>query len=527
MGSYVNPNSDGFWEAVNSEIYVDKTELIRYTNKVIRTSQKYICVSRPRRFGKSMAANMLAAYYSRGCDAGEVFAGLKIASDETFEKHLNRYNVIFLNMQEFISSTRDVDKMIERIRKVIMYDMKNVYPDVNYLDETDLLLSLRNVYDYSGKAFIWIIDEWDCLFREYARDFEAQRKYLDFLRNLLKDKTYVYLAYMTGILPIKKYGTHSALNMFSQFSMTDADYLSEFVGFTENEVTELCGRYQMDLEELKFWYDGYRFPGVGEVYSPKSVVESLMRRSFGNYWNQTETFEALRVYIDMNFLGLKDDIVSMMMGEKIAVNTGNFGNDMTTFHTKDDVLTLLIHLGYLGYERETQKVFIPNNEVLNEYKNAIRVSDWGVVTESLKNSELMLEAVLQKDEGKVAAYMERAHYETSHLQYNDENALSYTISLALYSARNYYRLVRELPAGKGFADMVFLPHKRYAGRKPALIVELKWDKSAHGAIEQIRKKNYPQVLNGFYGQILLVGVNYDKKTKQHACEIEEFLLSQR
>lgn len=369
-----------------------------------------------------------------------------------------------------------------------------------------------------------IIDEWDCLFREYARDYDAQKKYLDYLRNLLKDKTYIYLVYMTGILPIKKYGTHSALNMFTQFSMTDADLLAEFVGFTEDEVTELCDRYQMDLEELKFWYDGYLFPEVGEIYSPKSVVESLMRGTFGDYWNQTESFGALRVYIDMNFEGLKDDIITMMSGESVPIDIEYFSNDMTTFHTKDDVMTLLIHLGYLGYNREKQMVFIPNNEVLNEYKNSIRVSDWGVVTQSLKNSQLMLEAVLKKDEMQVASYMEQAHYETSHLQYNDENALSYTISLALYSARNYYKLVREMPVGKGFADMVFLPHRQYADRKPVLIVELKWNQSAQGAIRQIKEKNYPQLLEGWSGKVLLVGVNYDGKTKHHVCEIEEIVL---
>lgn len=300
-----------------------------------------------------------------------MFTPFKIAQDENFEKHLNQYNVIFLNMQDFLSSTHTIEKMLERICRALMHDIKQVYPEINFLDDEDLLFSLWDVFNYTHKAFVIIIDEWDCLFREYANDFDAQKKYLDFLRSLLKDKPYVRLAYMTGILPIKKYGTHSALNMFSQFSMTDAGSLAEFTGFTEREVTDLCQRYHMDLEELKFWYDGYRFADVGEIYSPKSVVESLMRRNFGNYWNQTETFEALRVYIDMNFDGLREDIVSMMAGEHIPINIDNFSNDMTTFHVKDDVLTLLIHLGYLAFDEKSKKVFIPNNEILNEYKNSI------------------------------------------------------------------------------------------------------------------------------------------------------------
>ena len=476
MGIYLNPDSSKFEEAVNSDIYVDKTGLLTYTNSVLHTMQKYICISRPRRFGKSTAANMLTAYYSRGCDAEQIFSQFEIAKDSGFKKYLNKYNTISVNMQD--------------------------------------------VYSQKKQAFIVILDEWDCIFREYKEDKEAQEKYLDFLRDLLKDKAYIHLAYMTGILPIKKYGTHSALNMFDEFSMIDPGPLAQYVGFTESEVKKLCGQYQMDMAEVKSWYDGYSFENGISIYSPRSVVSCMRFKKIGNYWNQTEPFEALRIYIDMNFEGLKDDVLSMIAGNAVPVNIGNFSNDMATFHSEDDVLTLLIHLGYVSYDYDSKTVKIPNEEVRAEHVNSVSASNWGEVSKSLKNSADTLEAIWQKRPKQVAEAISQAHFETSHIQYNDENALSYTISLALYSARNFYMIYRELPSGKGFADLVFLPRKKFP-EKPAIVVELKWDKDVSGAIAQIKNKEYCRSLEEYRGNVLLVGVNYDKKTKVHECMIEE------
>ena len=274
-------------------------------------------------------------------------------------------------------------------------------------------------------------------------------------------------------------------------------------------------------EELKEWYDGYAFALVHSVYSPRSVIEAVLSGICDSYWNQTETFEALKIYIDMNFDGLKDDVLSMMVGERVAINTGGFTNDMVTFHSKDDVLTLLIHLGYLAYDFEDKCVYIPNNEVRGEYVNAVSVSEWGEVSEALRNSAWTLRSIWERRPEQVSKGIEQAHFETSHLQYNDENALSYTISLALYAARNFYQIYRELPTGKGFADLVFIPRKKFPD-KPALIVELKWDKTAKGAINQIKNKQYFESLQEYQGNLLLVGVNYDKDTREHRCEIEEF-----
>lgn len=521
MGIYLNPGTDQFEETVRSEIYVDKTGLLRYTNSVVNTMQKYICVSRPRRFGKSVTAAMLASYYSRQCDSEKLFLPFDIAKDESFKKYLNRYDTIFLNMQEFLSRSHNIRELIGRVKRIVIRDLKNLYPDVDYYDDTDLSESMQDVYAQTRCPFIIIIDEWDCIFREYKQDREAQETYLDFLRDLLKDKSYIHLAYMTGILPIKKYGTHSALNMFDEFSMIDPGPLASYVGFTEDEVRELCSRYEMDPEEVKSWYDGYSFRDVPSVYSPRSVVNCMRFRKIGNYWNQTETFEALQMYIDMNYEGLKDDVLSMIAGEKVSVNTGNFTNDMITFRTEDDVLTLLIHLGYLGYSDMDKTVFIPNSEVRTEYVNAVSVSDWGEISKALKESADTLNAIWQKRPELVAERLRQAHFETSHIQYNDENALSYTISLALYAARNFYTVYREFPGGKGFADLFFIPRKQFAD-KPALVVELKWNKSAKGAVEQIRRREYCRSLSEYQGNLLLVGVNYDKDTKEHTCKIEEY-----
>ena len=518
MGIYFNPNHTDFYNAVNhSQIYVDKTKLIQYTNSVLFGEQKYICVSRPRRFGKSMAANMLTAYYSRGCDSKELFQDLKIATHPDFEKHLNQYNVIHLNMQSFLSKTQTIEQMIALVTKAVGRDLLRAYPDIDYLDKSILTFMLDDIYQNYQVPFIFIIDEWDCIFRSRKNQLEEQTKYLDFLRDLLKDKGYIALAYMTGILPIKKYGEHSAINVFYEYSMTDASPIEEFTGFTEQEVQQLCEQYNMPFSETKKWYDGYCVDGVS-IYNPKSVVEAMLRRKFNNYWTKTETYEALKVYIDLNQDGLRDKIVQMIAGEKVFVNPDKFQNDMTTFHSADDVLTLLVHLGYLTYDEQNRVVWIPNGEVRQEFINSIEDGGWEPVVQAIHSSEKLLQATLSGDEETVAELIEQVHQaNVSILKYNNENALSCVISLAYYSAQKNYTLHREMPAGKGFADIVFEPNRNC--NLPALIVELKWGHSAEEAVEQIKRKDYLDCLQNYHGEVLLVGVNYDKE-KRHTCKIE-------
>ena len=528
MGSYLNPGTIEFQESLNSEIYIDKTGLIDKTNALLRTKQKFICISRPRRFGKSMAADMLAAYYERGEDSEKLFAGLAISRAESFYKHLNQYDVLKINMQEFLSESQNIDEMLQMLKKYLIFDLKECYEQVCFRDEENLVQVMKDIYTCTKHSFVILIDDWDCLFREYKEDKESQRKYLDFLRAWLKDKAYVALAYKTGILPIKKYGSHSALNMFTEYSMLNPREMAEFFGFTENEVKELCLEYKRNFQEAQAWYDGYELVTMeGEnrktysMYSPKSVVDAMLSGVFDNYWNQTETYEALKAYIRLNFDGLKDSVIRMLAGDKVQINTGTFSNDMTTFQGMDDVLTLLVHLGYLSYHWPDKTVSIPNKEVSQEYVNAISTMDWKEVIQSIEASRNLLEALWQLNAEAVANGIDQAHQEISILQYNDENALSCTISLAFYFAREYYTIIRELPTGKGFADLCFIPRRLYAD-KPAAVIELKWDKKAEGAISQIKNKGYVNALKDYHGDLLLAGINYDKKTKKHTCVIEKY-----
>lgn len=521
MGIYLNPTNEKFQRSLNSEIYVDKSELIAYTNSVLGTNQQYLCVSRPRRFGKSMAVDMLAAYYGRYIDSRTQFDRLKIAGSRDYSRHLNRYNVICINMQEFLSNSGSVDEMLAMLKKRLLFDIWAQYPDVVLFDENNLTFTMQDIYNQEKIPFVILIDEWDCIFREKKGAEQEQKQYLDFLRDWLKDKTYTALVYMTGILPIKKYGSHSALNMFQEFSMTNPREMEEYVGFTEAEVMALCRQYDRSFDDMKAWYDGYSFLKVKSVYNPKAVVEATLSGVFDSYWTKTETYEALRSYIEMNYDGLKDMVTQMLAGAHLHINTGRFSNDMTTFENADDVLTLLIHLGYLAYDFEKEEVYIPNREISKEFYNAVEGAGWSEVVEAIQGSKALLNAIWDMDTESVAKGIEQAHYETSILQYHDENALSYTISLALYAARQYYTVVRECPAGKGFADLVFLPTRKYRD-KPALLVELKWNQSVQTAITQIKDKNYPQSLQEYQGNILLVGVNYDKKTKKHECVIEKW-----
>ena len=521
MGFYLNPGNKGFWESVRSKIYVDKTDLIACTNELINTEQKYICVSRPRRFGKSMALKMLAAYYSRGCDSADLFRGCRIKRKKTFQMHLNGYDVICLNIQQFLIEAGE-QEITEYLRQEVVEELCEEYGEIIKRQDIGLAAALRKIYVRTGRQFVVLLDEWDCVMREQQESEVLQKQYLDFLRNLLKDQPYIALAYMTGILPVKKYGQHSALNMFWEYSMTDQKGLEEYTGFTEDEVKALCRKYDMDFIEASNWYDGYMFRKYQHIYNPQSIVEAMSCQRFSSYWTSTETYDALKAYIDMDFNGLRSDIVKMLGGDRVKVNTRSFQNDMRNFEVKDDVLTLLIHLGYLGYDAGTEEAFIPNKEVIMEFENAMSVGGWGEVMHVLRTSEKLLEDTLNGHADRVAEGLERTHSEVaSILTYNDENSLGCAIGLAYYSARRDYKLVREFPAGRGFADVVFLPLPHTD--KPAIVIELKYDKSVSAAIQQIKDRQYTQALEGYAGEILLVGVNYDKNdpNKPHSCEIEK------
>lgn len=530
MGIYLNPGNEQFTVSVNSELYVDKTGLIKYTNSRIGKDRPLICSSRPRRFGKTMAVTMLAAYYSKGCSSEKLFTGFKISQNEMFQKHLNKYNVIFLDIQWMYGNALEEMKrdsslsVVSYIQEQVIAELKKEYPD--YVQSTDISLPsvLANINVSTKEQFIIIIDEWDCLFREDKNNEKLQKEYINLLRGLFKGTpsgAFLKLAYITGILPIKKYGTQSALNNFREHTMVSPRQMAEYVGFTEVEVKDLCKKYDMPFDEMQRWYDGYFFEIIGHVYSPNSVIESVDSREFGNYWSQTETYESLMMYIAMDFDGLRRLIIDLLGGQRCSIDVESFQNDMTSFNSADDVITLLIHMGYLAYDNKTKEVFIPNEEVRSVFLRAIKNDGWSEVMKAIDASEALLKATLAMDERAVAQMIQEVHMQnSSSLVYNNEISLSSVIALAYYSACKDYILIREMPTGNGFSDMVFLPKR--ASLKPALVLELKWDRTAEGAISQIKNKKYVSALKEYKGNILLVGINYEKKNKQHQCRIEKF-----
>lgn len=519
VGLYLNYGNKSFQDTKASEIFVDKSLLIEYTNTLIFTKNKNICMTRPRRFGKSTDARMLVAYYDHSCNSSELFHDLNISLVPSYKKYLNACNVVLLNIQEFFSNSSSIDEMIQIITEELctelIQEIHLYHPSYTLHKFKPIKHAINTLHELTNRPFICVIDEWDCLLRSTKKvDYEL---YLDFLRDLLKDQSYIDLVYMTGILPIKKYGTHSALNAFDEISMMNASPLSLFMGFTQDEVEKLCTSFNMDFKMMQSWYDGYHLDNHISVYSPKSVISAISKRKYAAYWTTTETYEALKSYITMNFDGLRDDVIRLLTGEKIDVNIGKFQNDMTTFKSKDDVFALLIHLGYLGYDNVNEQVYIPNREVMDSFVDSIEDASWGNVTKLLLNSQALLTAIWNCDGEKVSRYIEDAHLETSILQYNDENALAYTIYLALIASRNHYTVIRELPTGKGFADLAFLPLKD----KPAMLIELKWDKDVKSALDQIKQKQYPKALEHYQNDVLIVGINYDKDTKKHSCIIEK------
>lgn len=526
MGRFLNPDYSAFETALNSEIYIDKTGLLAYTNKVINTKQAFICNSRPRRFGKSVTADMLTAYYSKGCDSADIFADYEISHAGDFRQHLNKYDVIHLDIQWCLAPAKGVAGVVSYIEKSVIAELKEKYPDIISEETVSLPEAMSEIYTVTGNKFIVIIDEWDILIRDEANNRDEQENYINFLRGMFKGTEptrFISLAYLTGILPIKKMKTQSALNNFDEFTMLDAGALASYIGFTELEVEKLCDKYHKDFAEVKRWYDGYVLENQ-QVYNPKAVVSVMLRGNFQSYWSQTGTYEVVVPLINMDFDGLKQAIIEMVSGSTVEVDTGTFQNDTVSFSSRDDVITYLIHLGYLAYDQRKQCAFIPNEEIRQELLAATKKTKWNELQEFEYQSEQLLEATLDREETLVADYIEQIHMEyASAIQYHNENSLSSVLTIAYLSAMKYYfKPIRELPTGRGFSDFVFIPKEEYRVDYPALVVELKWNKSAHTALQQIRDKKYPESLLQYTGNILLVGINYDKKSKAHECVIEEY-----
>ncbi len=526
---YIDKGNEAFRRIRKSE-YIDKSGLIAVVNHTLFTEQSFTCVTRCRRFGKSMAAKMLAAYYDRSCDSRSLFADLQIASDPTFEEHLNKYPVICIDLSDFV--TRKVDRgIMDRINRALIQDVQKAYPQVPSEEDDDLMEYLMRINAATDDTFVFIIDEWDAILREAAQSSDPTVRqtaplisddYVNWLRRMFKGGSSMQVfagVYMTGILPIKKYKTQSAMNNFLEYSMVEPRKMASFFGFTKEEVQALATKHQIDYDELAKWYDGYQIGPQPSMFNPNSVMQAIDAEWCRSYWAATGSFEAVTGFIDSNFDGLRDDIVDMLAGGHAKVDPTGFQNDLSEIHSRDDVLTVLIHLGYLSYDRVHNECYIPNKEVAGEMVNAVKANKWKHVVEALNQSERLLQATLRGDADTVARMLGQYHSDdTSILSYNDENSLSCVISLAYYYARNDYHVIREMPTGKGYADLVMLPRKNVS--TPALVVELKKDKAAQAAIAQIKERRYPQQIEKYTGDILLVGISYDRKTKEHQCHIE-------
>ena len=532
MGTYINKGNNAFRDIVTHE-YVDKTSLIPLINATLNSERRYSCVTRCRRFGKSMAAKMLCAYYDKSCDSRELFVGLHAEKDRSFETYLNKYSVLYLDVTSFTARPELRTNIVRTIQEKIITELKDAFPDVKYNDNSDLMDVLAAIHAATGEKFFFIIDEWDAICREFPERNKMKGdpdsvtptildEYVMLLRRLFKtqdsDKVFAG-AYLTGILPIKKYNTESALNNFREYSMINPGKMAGALGFTHEEVETLCERHGMDMNEMERWYDGYRIGKASRMFNPYSVMRAIDEEEYRSYWTTTGAYDAVVTYIQMNYDGLKDDIIRMLSGESVYVDTTEFLNDMHIVRSKNDVLTVLIHLGYLAYDKDAYECYIPNKEVADELNNAIKATAWDALVKTIQNSKQLLAATLSGNEQAVAQGISLAHDEhTSILAYNDENSLACVLSIAYIWAKNEYVIHREYATGKGYADLVMIPRRNVS--KPALVIELKFNQSTDTAIQQIKRKNYPAKIAEYTGDILLVGISYDKETKQHTCRIE-------
>lgn len=524
VGRFLNIGNQRYAEFSRTKYFIDKTELL---NVLLEkdVDEKFICCSRPRRFGKSVTANMMTAYFSRGVDSRGLFEPLKCAKNELFLKNMNQYDTIFVDIQEQFVAAADIGtEPNQYIRNCIVNELREEYPELlsGYLS---LATALSMINAATGNQFVIIFDEWDYPIRELDKNSRERLDYIEFLRGLFKGSNamgYIRLAYLTGILPMVRAKGQSAVNNFHEYTMVRPKDLGDFVGFTEDEVAGLCEKFHVDFQQMKEWYNGYNINDRA-VYNPLSVVRAIAEDDFGQFWTDTGSYEDIGELINRNFDGLREAVIEMLSGNRIHVNIAGCKNDMHTFMNKDQVITTLIHFGYFAYDKTTQEAYVPNKEIREVFYSYMENESEDNLSKFMKLSESIVEAVLSMNEDMTARLVQQVHGDfISSIEYNDENSLVCTITVALLAFfRYYHRPLREFPCGKGFADIVYLPLAKHSNR-PVVVVELKWNQSAQTAITQIRERAYPKPLQDYSGEILLVGITYDKKTKEHQCAIESY-----
>ena len=522
MGRLVNPGNILFTEDLNSKIYVDKSEMVVDLNEYYRTGDKYICVSRARRFGKTMMTNLLSAYYSKGCDSRALFEGLKLAQHEGWDKYLNSSNVIYIDINGRYSLAEDKKNFVKQLKQDIVDELIEEFPQVSIRREDDIAKALVNVFLQTGESFVFLIDEYDVLIRDTEAEPMALKEYIDLLNGLFKNnevRNAIGLAYITGILPILKERVQSKLNNFREFTMLDPCQFAPYWGFTEDEVIALCKQFNMDTNRCRDMYDGYCYPEVGHIYNPNSVAKAMLSHKYDSYWTQTSKAEAISFYINANLDGIQEDITELLEGKEIDVNTNTYANDVREFTSKDDVFTYLIHLGYLAYDNDTEKCRIPNAEIRREWFSVMeKAKDLNVVYEICNTSSKLMKATENGDEQAVALALDDAH-ETicSPLTYNRESSMQSAILMAYLYAQRDYMVFSELTAGSGYADVAFIPLR---SGKRAIIIELKKDGKPEDALSQILERNYAHALRRHPGKgVILVGISYNPEDKKHQCKI--------
>lgn len=499
-----------FPKALKSHIYVDKSGLIGPMNERIGTDDCYICITRPRRFGKTVNANMLGAYYTKGIDARSLFENLQAAVEDTFEEHLNSHNVIYIDFSRMPENCSSYADYISYIKEKLYADIKDAYGmgRDSYRTLSDLLVA-------AGESYIFILDEWDSVFHRKFIAASEREEFLVFLKGLLKDQPYVELAYMTGVLPIAKYSSGSELNMFSEYNFMNDHIYEDYFGLNENEVRLLCsGSDKVSYEELAYWYDGYFTSRGTHIFNPRSVSMALNDGVCLNYWTESGPMNEVAECIEHNVDEVRDDIVKLIAGIPVEADLDGYSASQLQLDTRDAILSAMVVYGFLSYY--DGRLHIPNRELMEKFQRVLTRDSFGAVKEVVDRSKEMLEATIEGNEEKVAAILEEIHdREIPCLKYSDENSLSCVITLAYLYARKDYWIEREFETGKGKCDYIFFPKKTGS---PAIILELKMGSDSGTAIKQIKEKNYAQKVKE-YKNVLLVGIAYDKK-KRHTCTIE-------
>ncbi|MDY4521506.1 MAG: AAA family ATPase [Bacteroidales bacterium] len=538
MGIYVNPGNRMFRYDIDSDLYIDKSLMIAELNKQINTNCRFICMSRARRFGKTMMTNLMSAYYSKNCNSRELFENLELSKHEGWDKYLNNVNVIQIDLQGFYSDAEDKSQTIRILQRKVVDELRKQFPTIEIQNSASIATAITDIHNELGESFVIIIDEYDVLIRDKSVPASLCNEYIELLNALFKSNTTqkaISLAYLTGILPIYREIVQSKLNNFTEYTMLAPDQFAQYFGFTGKEVKKICREKNTDYEMCKLMYDGYVYEKPRElleqqdddgepvihIFNPRSVTEAARNGRYRNYWVATSALEAITFYIDSNIAGIQDDIKALLKGEKeINVDVLRYNNNVERFATKDEIFTYLIHLGYLAYDPTKGTCHIPNGEIKSAWLRIMSdAKGFEPIQRMLENGRNLIVATENGDAEVVAQALDDSHADISNpLSYNRESSLQSAILMAYFYARKDYLVFSELPTGYGFADVVLVPT---VPQKPVKIIELKRDGEPTTAIEQIKSRNYAHAFRYHPGrEAVLVGITYDAESKHHRCLIE-------